>query len=1098
MGTIFPMTFAQDVCGATFVGGSALSAHVLTCFSIKKRWITRKGKGSPEGKMNVQTLSTAALRAMPKITMPWICPSNRRQKIFAHLDQLTSFALIWISAPAGYGKSTAISNYLRERHRPTIWYQCDGGDADVASFFHYATLARQLGHSDPIPAFLPQYLTAAPAFCRNFFRAWFAGLPTGSTLVLDNWQDVPPCAELRSLLPVIAEQLPQGIQLVVISRDEPDASMSRLMVAQRLAQIGIEDLQLSRSETEAIVLSQLGLGHLPPLDLDALYCKTQGWVAAVTLLMRHRDIASACAPSGPLGASQTIFDYLASEVFERLEARIQDFLMSLACLEHIAVPVARRASGREEAGSILENLTRQNVFTSYRAVSNSYHFHPLFRTFLQRRLEAVHGKDNRRERLLSAARALSAEGEAEAGIHLLVQACSWREAGHLIGSIASAFVDQSRLKALSLWIDALPADLVADDAWLAYWRGICRLTLDFPCARGDLECSYHRFHALGDRAGQALACAAILQHIAYTYLDYRDMLPWIGSLECLLEDAPQFDSSRSELKVHAAYMLALSQAIPNHPQLMDSVARVVTLTEAERDLVSIADGVSALLHFFSRFGRTPQYGGLDTIIARLLDDPGLPPIHRLNILWLHAYQLHSSGDPARVVDILREARALARHEGLHSDDTRMKLCELQAQEAGLANGSVLATFSELERGMRAMPAIPRAHFLYVRSIFELGRGNLQQALRYGEEALPLIRASHWYIGQALSLTGLAEVYCAVGRYEDAAKCLRECDSVTHDVVAPLVEFNVQLVRAELARCEGRSEDLATALARAFLIGREQGYANGFHTSSQLLRRLIPYGIELGIERSYCQWVIAKRRFTPPSPHHMHWPWPVKIRAMGRLRIYLQDEELIVSGKAQRKPLELLKLLAAHPRGVETSRIMDELWEHLDGDAARNALDIALHRLRKMLKNKDAVLLINGNVSLNKEMVWLDTDALERISSSHASDDREELLELYRGGLLADEQVGSMMLVARERSRLQFIQRVSQVARKLADSHRWDEVTSWYLRAIEREPIEESLHRGLMHSLWVQGRDIRPASNCWESLRHGSGPRKRTDGHSERA
>jgi LuxR family transcriptional regulator, maltose regulon positive regulatory protein len=350
----------------------------------------------------------------------------------------------------------------------------------------------------------------------------------------------------------------------------------------------------------------------------------------------------------------------------------------------------------------------------------------------------------------------------------------------------------------------------------------------------------------------------------------------------------------------------------------------------------------------------------------------------------------------------------------------------------------------------------------------------------------LIRASHWYIGQALSLTGLAEVYCAVGRYDEAAQCLHECGHITQDVVAPLVEFNVQLVRAELARCRRNAADLEAALASAFSIGREQGYANGFHTSSQLLRRLIPYGIELGIERSYCHWVIAKRRFTPPSAYQVHWPWPVKIRAMGRLRIYLQDEELIVKGKAQRKPLEVLKLLAAHPGGIDTSRIMDELWEDLDGDAARNALDIALHRLRKMLKNKDAVLLVNGILSLNKDIVWLDTDALERIGSSQASvprllDDREELLELYRGGLLGDEPVGAMMLVARERSRRQFVQRVSQVAKTLADSNRWEEVTSWYLRAIEREPIEESLHRGLMHSLRVQGREIQSASKPWEKL-----------------
>jgi LuxR family transcriptional regulator, maltose regulon positive regulatory protein len=1020
--------------------------------------------------------------AMPKITMPSLSSSYPRQCLFTRLDKFESFAVVWISAPAGYGKTTAISGYLRSRCRPAIWYQCDEGDGDVASFFHYVTLARsKVCDRPPVPTFLSQYLSAAPTFCRNFFRDWFASLPPGTTLILDNWQEVPASAVLRTLLPIIAEQLPQGLHIIVISRNEPDATVSRLIVGERLAQLRIEDLQLSKAETAAIARahSREGAGATA-VDIEALYHKTQGWAAAVTLLLRQGDAFPASSRDGPLGASQGIFDFLATEAFERLNSPIQKFLISLACLDHIAVPVAQRVSGCAEAGSILETLTRQNVFTSYRAVSNSYHFHPLFRRFLQGKLQATHSPQQQRELLLTAASALNDHGEAEAGIQLLLQARTWNEAAQLVRCVAPTLVEQARLTTLSRWIDALPSDFVMGDGWLIYWRGICRLTLDFQSARDDLEHSYERFLDTRDRAGQALACAAILEHIAYTYLDYRGLLPWIGRLERLLDDAPQFSSSGAEINVRAAFMLAVSQGMPNHPKLIDSVAQVSVLVQAEHDITSLAQGVSALLHFFSRFGRTPQYGDLDRIVERLLDNAALPPLHRLNLLWLHAYQLHSSGDPPRVVAILREARALARHEGLPSEDTRMRLCELQAQESSASNVAALATFSELEPHIRGMPAIPRAHFLYVRSIFELGCGNLEQALKYGQEAVPLIRASHWHIGEALALTGLAEVYCAVGRHEDAAQCIRECALITDGVFAPLVEFNLHLVRAELARVRRNTTEFEAALAQAFAIGREQGYANGFHTSSQMLRRLIPYGIELGIEPSYCRWVVTKRRFAPPNSHRALWPWPVKIRAMGPLKIYLDDEELVVKGKTQRKPLEILKLLTAYPKGVEMSRVMDELWPDLDGDAARNALDIALHRLRKILKSKDAVRLTNGNLSLNKEIVWLDTEAFDRIGAQEQSSPglpaaREEILELYRGGLLGDEAVNGTLLVARDRLRNKFVRRVSELAKELESTHRWDDLTSLYQRAIDREPAEESLRRGLTRSLQIMGRDTQLAA-----------------------
>jgi LuxR family transcriptional regulator, maltose regulon positive regulatory protein len=1012
-----------------------------------------------------------------KITMPSLSTSHPRRRLFARLDEFESFAVIWISAPPGYGKTTAISGYLRDRRRPSVWYQCDEGDGDVASFFHYVTLARnKVCDKAPLPAFLPAYLSAAPTFCRNFFRDWFAGLPAGTPLVLDNWQDVPASAVLRNLLPIIAEQLPRGLHIIVISRNDPDSSVSRLIVGERLARLGIEDLQLSKTETAAIARAHCRHGGGPAaVDIEALHDKTQGWAAAVTLLLRQGNAFPASSYPAPLGASQAIFDYLAAEGFERLSSSTQKFLIALACLDHIAVPVAQRVSGCAEAGSILETLARQNVFTSYRAISNSYHFHPLFRSFLQGKLQATHSPQQQRELMLTAAGALNDHGEVEAGIQLLLQARTWNEAGELIRGVAPTLVDQARLATLSRWIEALPPNLVVDDAWLIYWRGICRLTLDFQSARGDLEHAYERFLLTGDRAGQALACATILQHIAYTYLDYRGLLPWIGRLERLLDDAPRFSSSGAEIKVRAAFMLAISQGMPSHPKLVDSVTKVGVLVQAEQDIISLAEGVSALLHFFSRFGRTPQYGDLDRIVGRLLDNAALPPIHRLNLLWLHAYQLHSTGDPTRVLAILREARALARHEGLHSEDTRMRLCELQAQESGASTAAALSTFSELEPHIRGMPAIPRAHFLYVRSIFELGCGNLKQALKYGQEAIPLIRASHWHIGEALALTGLAEVYCAVGRHEDAAQCIQECALITEGVYAPLVDFNLHLVRAELARIRHNSAEFEAALAQAFAIGREQGYANGFHTSSQVLRRLIPYGIELGIEPSYCRWVIAKRRFAPPHSHRSLWPWPVKIRALGRLRIYLDEEELVVKGKVQRKPLEILKLLTAYPDGVETSRVMDELWPDLEGDAARNALDIALHRLRKILKSKDAMRLTNGTLSLNTDIVWFDTEALDRIgaqrpSSPELSAAREEILELYRGGLLGDQEVRGTLLVARDRLRNKFVGRVSQLAKELENTNRWEDVTSLYLRAIDREPGEESLRRGLRHALQEMGCD----------------------------
>ena len=286
----------------------------------------------------------------------------------------------------------------------------------------------------------------------------------------------------------------------------------------------------------------------------------------------------------------------------------------------------------------------------------------------------------------------------------------------------------------------------------------------------------------------------------------------------------------------------------------------------------------------------------------------------------------------------------------------------------------------------------------------------------------------------------------MGRQEDAAQCIQECALITEGVYAPLVEFNLHLVRAELGTVSAttapgskrrlRKHSPSDASKGMRMVSIQQPIATSAHSIRHRARHrgvVLPLGDR---QAPICAAQLASGTVAVAR---------LKIRDDGEdCGIYLDNEELIVKGKAQRKPLEILKLLTAYPDGVETCRVMDELWPDLEGDAARNALDIALHRLRKILR-RDAMRLINGILSLNKDIVWLDTEALDRIgaqrpSSPELSAAREEILELYRGGLLGDQEVRGTLLVARDRLRNKFVGRVSQLAKKLENTHRSEDVT----------------------------------------------------------
>jgi LuxR family transcriptional regulator, maltose regulon positive regulatory protein len=169
-------------------------------------------------------------------------------------------------------------------------------------------------------------------------------------------------------------------------------------------------------------------------------------------------------------------------------------------------------------------------------------------------------------------------------------------------------------------------------------------------------------------------------------------------------------------------------------------------------------------------------------------------------------------------------------------------------------------------------------------------------------------------------------------------------------------------------------------------------------------------------------------------------------------------------------------------------LMERLWPDLDGDSARNAFDLALHRLRKLLKHKDALILDQGRLQIDGAQVWVDAFSLERLCESGGplqdlEAEVQGLLRLYSGSFLPETDK-PWAFAARERLRSMFIRRVTVLGGLLQEQRRWEPVTALYRRVIELDPLAEEFHRGLMQCLIAQGRSAEAATTylrCKEIL-----------------
>jgi LuxR family transcriptional regulator, maltose regulon positive regulatory protein len=220
-------------------------------------------------------------------------------------------------------------------------------------------------------------------------------------------------------------------------------------------------------------------------------------------------------------------------------------------------------------------------------------------------------------------------------------------------------------------------------------------------------------------------------------------------------------------------------------------------------------------------------------------------------------------------------------------------------------------------------------------------------------------------------------------------------------------------------------DAQRHLRTALRVARECGYRHGpmLFLCGDMMARLCALALAQGIEPEITRDIVVRNQLKAPPQAGESWPWAVRVHAFGALDIEVGGAPMASSRKESRRLLELLGVLAAHGHTpVPQDQIADALWPDADGDAARNALDNALHRLRKLLGGDDRIVLRQGALALNPQRCWTDVAALEQVLAQidEAAAPRRQALEqqahrLYRAALLPAE---TLPIVAARRESLQ--------------------------------------------------------------------------------
>lgn len=381
------------------------------------------------------------------------------EKLLSGVNQPGSFTLL--SGPAGFGKTTLLSEFAARLKRSAAWLSLDQGDNDPIRFWTYLIAACQtilegagesalvlFGSPQPLP------LEAVPMILINDLDR----LDRDLVLVLDDYHSIQN-ETIHSALLFLLEHLPKKLHLIISTRVDPPWPLARFLARNQLVEIRARDLRFSVEEAAEFFNHTMDL-NLSVEDVAALEARTEGWIASLQLaalsMQGRSDLAGFVRAF--TGSHVYVAEYLLEEVLKQQPEDMQIFLMQTSILERLNAGLCEAVTGCQDGQSVLTALQRANIFVFQLDDKGQwFRYHPLFADLLQSRLRQIFAADAIAMLHRQASRWYERAGMANEAIQHALAAADYATSVHLIESHTVEMLVRGYSKTVEGWLNLIPS-----------------------------------------------------------------------------------------------------------------------------------------------------------------------------------------------------------------------------------------------------------------------------------------------------------------------------------------------------------------------------------------------------------------------------------------------------------------------------------------------------------------------------------------------------------------------------------------------------------------------------------------------------------------